>query len=125
MSRTPRMALLLLLLLGIVTAAASCSSKRRPRDERFPPITVEVENQNFYDATVYLLWQSDRRRLGVVGGNAKQSFTTNWGGPQVTVMIEMLAGRRYQSIPVGVSPGDDLVVEIPVAPERFHIYRRD
>jgi hypothetical protein len=123
MSRTTRPALLLLL--AIVMAAVSCSSKRRPREESFPPITVEVENQNFYDATVYLLWQSDRRRLGVAPGNATQSFTSSWRGPELTVMIEMLAGRRYQSIPIGVSPGDGLVVEIPVAPERFHVYRRD
>lgn len=123
MTHTRRPALLLLL--AIVTTATACSSRRRPRDETFPPITVEVENQNFYDATVYLVWQSSRRRLGVASGNARESFTTNWGGPEVTVMIEMLAGRRYQSIPIGVSPGDGLVVVIPVAPERFHVYRRD
>jgi len=122
MSRTPRLALLLLFAVGTVTA---CSSRRRPRDESFPPITVDVNNHNFYDATIYLLWQSNRRRLGVASGNGEQNFTTNWGGPEVTVVIEMLAGRRYQSIPIGVSPGDGLVVEIPVAPERFHVYRRD
>jgi len=122
MSRTPRLVLVLFLAAG---AVAACASNRRARDPSFPPITVEVNNQNFYDATVYLLWRSDRHRLGVAAGNGKETFTTNWGGPEVTVVIEMLAGRRYQSVPIGVSPGDDLVVEIPVAPERFHVYRRD
>jgi hypothetical protein len=122
MSRTPRL-VLLLFLAGV--AVAACSSRRRPRDESFPPITVQVNNQNFYDATIYLMWRSARHRLGVAAGNGKETFTTNWGGPEVTVVIEMLAGRRYQSIPIGVSPGDDLVVEIPVAPERFQVYRRD
>jgi hypothetical protein len=122
MSRTLRLALFLVLTIG---TAAACSSKRSPRDPPFPPVTVQVENQNFYDATVYVLWRSARRRLGVVSGNGQQTFSTRWGGPEVTFQIEMLAGRRYSSIPLGVSPGDDLVVEIPIAPGRFHVYRRD
>jgi hypothetical protein len=122
MSRTPRPVLLLFV---AAVAVAACSSNRRPRNESYPPVTVEVNNQNFYDATVYLMWHSSRHRLGVAAGNGKETFTANWVGPEVTVVIEMLAGRRYQSIPIGVSPGDGLVVDIPVAPERFQVYRRD
>lgn len=122
MSRIPRLTVFLVLSIGL---SAACSSRRPAREESFPPVTVRVDNQNFYDATVYMIWQSDRRRLGVVSGNGSENFTTNWHGPEVTVQIEMLAGRRYQYIPIGVSPGDRLVVEIPVAPERFHVYRRN
>jgi len=117
-----RLALLLLLALG---TAAACSSRRNRREASFPPIQVHVENLNFYDATVYLIWRSDRRRLGVVNGNGRQTFTSTWNGPDVTVEIELLAGRRYRGDTIGISPGDDLVLEIPAANvDRLRVYRR-
>lgn len=119
-----RLRLVLLLLLAFGTAAA-CSSRRNRRDTSFPPIQVHVENLNFYDATVYLIWRSDRRRLGVVNGNGRQTFTSTWNGPDVTVEIELLAGRRYRGDTIGISPGDDLVLEIPAANvDRLRVYRR-
>jgi hypothetical protein len=54
MKRLPAFGLVALLLV----VAASCSSRRsQQRDNNYPPIKVSIENQNFYDATVYLSWR--------------------------------------------------------------------
>jgi len=115
-----RAALALLILL----AAASCSSRRTQRTESYPPVKFTIQNLNFYDATVYLVWRSDRRRLGVVGGNSTQTFTSQWYGPEVQVELQMLAGSRVRSDRLGVNPGEEYVVEIPSDPNRLRIYRR-
>jgi hypothetical protein len=122
MTRMPWSGLLLVLLIGMT---ASCGMKRRNEGVIYPPIKVHVENQNFYDATVYLRWQGNRRRLGVTGGHGTESFTADWLGPEVTLEIALLAGQRYRGNTIGISPGDELVVVIPVDPGRFHVYRRD
>jgi hypothetical protein len=117
-----RLALLVVLVIG---AAAACSSRRNRRANLYPPVKIHVENLNFYDATVYAVWRSDRRRLGVVNGNGRQSFSSDWIGPDVTLEIELLAGRRYRSDTIGVSPGDDVILEIPASNvDRLRIYRR-
>jgi hypothetical protein len=113
-----------LLCIAVIAHSAACSSRRAQRTENFPPVKLEIINQNFYDATVYLLWRSDRRRLGVVGGNSRQSFTSQWYGPEVQVELQMLAGTRVRGDRFGVNPGDEFVIEIPSDPNRLRIYRR-
>lgn len=113
-----------LVLALVIGAVASCSSKRQARDASYPPVRVHVENQNFYDATIYLRWQGNRRRLGVTGGHGTETFTVDWLGPEVSFEVALLAGRSYRGNTMGVSPGDELVVVIPVDPARFHVYRR-
>jgi hypothetical protein len=113
------------ILLVLVLVATACSSRAANRtDESYPPIKIRVLNQNFYDATIYLVWRSDRRRLGVVGGNTEQSFTSQWYGPEIQVELQLLAGSRVRGDRLGISPGDELIVEIPSNPERFRVYKR-
>lgn len=116
-----RHALFLVLALG---STASCASKRKAGADDYPPVRVYVENQNFYDATVYLRWNGNQRRLGIAAGHDQENFTTAWLGPQVTLEISLLAGRRYRGDTIGVSPGDELVIVIPVDPAQFRVYRR-
>lgn len=114
-----------LLILLILVQATSCSSRRRnQRNDNFPPVKFSIQNLNFYDATVYLIWRSDRRRLGVVGGNSTKTFTSQWYGPEVQIELQMLAGSRVRSDRLGVNPGEEYVVEIPSDPNRLRIYRR-
>ncbi|MGH7500791.1 MAG: hypothetical protein ACREL7_03450 [Longimicrobiales bacterium] len=114
--------------IGLVVLAvlltASCSSRRGQQGNSYPPITVSIENQNFYDATVYLSWRGDRRRLGVVGGNTTQTFESPWFGPEVTIQIDLLAGGRRSGDPIGISPGEELVVQIPASIDRLRVIRR-
>lgn len=114
-----------LVLAPAICATVSCGSKRATTDSTYPPIQVHVENRNFYDATIYLRWQGNRRRLGIAGGHGTESFTADWIGPELTLEIALLAGQRYLGNTIGVSPGDELVVVIPVDPGRFHVYRRE
>jgi hypothetical protein len=109
----------------VILVAASCSSGRgRQQSSNYPPIKVSIENQNFYDATVYLSWRGDRRRLGVVGGNTTQTFESQWFGPEVTIQIDLLAGGRRTGDPIGISPGEELVVQIPANIDRLRVIRR-
>lgn len=114
-----------LLVLMVLLEATSCSTRRNgQRNENYPPVKFSIQNLNFYDATVYLIWRSDRRRLGVVGGNSTQTFTSQWYGPEVQIELQMLAGSRVRSDRLGVNPGEEFVVEIPSDPNRLRIYRR-
>ena len=120
-----RTARTVLLAIAIVALVASCSQRRsRRQTDNFPPITLQIDNQNFNDVTVYLVWGSDRRRLGVVNGNTRNTFTSRWNGPTFAVEVDVLAGNRYRGEQVSVNPGDEFVIEIPSSLDRFRVYRR-
>jgi hypothetical protein len=71
------------------------------------PVTIVVENQNFYDATIYLRWYNgERRRLGTVTGYTTREFDTRWVAPEVQVEVDLLAGGTYRGDRISVSPGE-------------------
>ncbi len=75
-------------------------------------ITIEVENHNFNDATLRAVARMERR-LGVVTGNGKQTFTIPW--PTVNdlqIRIDVLAGDRFTTNRVSVSPGESVFLTI-------------
>jgi hypothetical protein len=74
-----------------------------------PVITLRVENQNFYDATVYALSDGgERQRLGRVTGLSHSTFTFRWLHEEMRVIIQLLAGGSAVTQPVLVNPGDSL-----------------
>jgi hypothetical protein len=79
-----------------------------------PSIRVDVENQNFYDATIWVTPDGGiQRRVGSVVGNGRGSFEV----PMETTVgvifrIELLADGWCTTYPVTVSPGDALELEI-------------
>jgi hypothetical protein len=81
-------------------------------------VEFTIDNQNFYDATIYLRWNSDRRRLGNVTGFTKATFTTQWIAPMVRVEVDLLAGGTYRGDQIGVSPGERIEVQIPPQMDR-------
>jgi hypothetical protein len=98
---------------------AGCGARRTTvTDER---VTIVVDNQNFYDATVYLRWYSDRRRLGSVTGYTKREFDAQWQGPEVQVEVDLLAGGTYRGDRISVSPGETLEVELPPNLDRLRV----
>ena len=87
-----------------------------------PVITLRVENQNYYDATVYALSDGgDRQRLGQVTGLTHGTFSFRWPHNDLRVVIQLLADGSAVTQPVLVSPGDsvnlviqpDLNLQIP------------
>jgi hypothetical protein len=103
----PRLLIVLLLVIG------ACRSGRDADDEPGPergPATLEVENQNFLDMTVYVVEGGARQRLGVVRGN---STTT------LTIPERMIRGGasplRFLADPIG-QQGLPVTEEIVVEP---------
>ena len=79
-----------------------------------PIITLRVENQNYYDATVYALSDAgERQRIGQVTGLTHSTFTFRWLHNEMRVLIQLLADGSAVSPSVLVSPGDsvNLVIE--------------
>lgn len=107
------------LVLAATPLVSSCAKKAAPvaGDE---PVTIVVDNQNFYDATVYLRWYSDRRRLGNVVGYTKKEFETRWVGPEVQVEVDLLAGGTYRGDRISVSPGETIEVDLPPSLNRLN-----
>jgi hypothetical protein len=83
------------------------SGEEEPRPA--PILTLHVENQNFYDATLYALAPSgERQRLGIVTGNSQGTFTFRWPQDELRVIIQLLAGGSTATDPILVNPGDSL-----------------
>ena len=104
-------------------AGGGGGGNEEPRPE--PILTLYVENQNFYDATLYAFSPGgERQRLGNVGGNNHATFTFRWLQNELRVIIRLLAGCETATDNMLVSPGDslhliiqpDLHLKIPSAP---------
>lgn len=79
-------------------------------------IRINVENNNFNEATVRAVSRTERR-LGVVPGNGKESFTINWQTvDDLRIRIDILAGDRFTTNRVSVGPGETvhLTIQNPV-----------
>ena len=86
-------------------AAAAAETAPAPK----PIITLRVENQNYYDATVYAVSDGgERQRLGQVTGLTHGTFTFRWLHEELRVIIQLLAGGSTVSQPVLVNPGDSI-----------------
>ena len=75
MNRSFGVAMIVLL---VAALAAGCAKNRSPAAQS-DQVTIVVDNQNFYDATVYLRWYGDRRRLGDVGGFSRKGIPDAMG----------------------------------------------
>jgi hypothetical protein len=111
------------LLVLLPLAIGACHPAREAADDKPRPergsATLEVENQNFLDMTVYVVEGGARQRLGVVRGN---STTT------LTIPEQLIRGGasplRFLADPIGqeglpvteeivVQPGDAVQLVIP------------
>ena len=86
----------------------------RPDDAR-EPVRVEVENQNYYDATIYTIVSGERQRLGVVTGEQEATFSFPWNGPTARFLIHLVGAGTYTTETISVEPGDEL--KLVVAPD--------
>ncbi len=108
---------------AVALAACGRSVGGGPNDEFEPrrgqELTLEVRNQNFYDATLYAVWQSGLRyRLGTVSGNGKRTFTFRWQSLQLQIEIDLLSVGKHFTDPMPVDKGDELELVIEPALDR-------
>ena len=77
-------------------------------------VHVEVDNLNFYDATIYVLSGSGERRLGIVPGKTVKTFVARLVGPDdVRLRVRLLAGGSFTTDTMHTSPGETLLLIIP------------
>jgi len=89
-------------------------------------IRLDVENRNFYDATIYVIEdQGPARRVGDVVGNGTRSFQVRWeSAAAMSFRIDLLAGGSCTTPPVVVSPGEVLGLQIVSNVEASSAYCR-
>lgn len=100
----------LVLALGLSACALAGRHGRQGTPERPAPITLEVDNQNFYDADVYTVIGGQRMRLGTVTGESKAHFTFPWTPQDVGMQVHLVGVGTYNSDTMQVYPGDRLVL---------------
>ncbi len=112
----------LLALLILVLLAASCGPLARRGAGPGGPgrVPVEVENQNFYDATIYAIANGARVRIGQVGGNRSAILAAPFPATgQLGFEIRLLAIGAFTSHSVQVAPGDTVHLIVPADLHRY------
>ncbi len=106
------------ILLAVVVAVAGCAgTSELPNPfERgggaSRSIRIDVVNNNFNEATVRAVARTERR-LGVVQGNGRETFTLPWVSvDDLRIRIDVLAGDRFTTNRVSVGPGDQVHLTI-------------
>lgn len=113
-----------LVLLILPLAAISCASGQGTSDDPFSgpagdnqlrePVRLVVENQNTSDATLYAIWGAGTRiRLGRAQSLRTSRFEFQWRAPDLRIEARFLAGGTYVSLPLAVSPGEDVELILP------------
>jgi hypothetical protein len=74
-------------------------------------VTVEIDNENFSDVTIYWIRNQDTSnpgRVGYVTGFSKKTFTFRWSSGELEFRIDFLAGGSVFTQALAVDPGDSL-----------------
>ena len=105
-------------LLVLAATLPGCSKTPPKAVDPMEPAYLEVQNQSFYDMTVYAYRGGSRVRLGTVTGNTTHVFTipkslVNPGMPLRFLADPIGGGRAPYSEEIVVNPGDTLVLRIP------------
>lgn len=119
-------ALGLVLVLSLSACVVPGRQGRQPGLRRPAPISLDVDNQNFYDADVYALIGGQRIRLGMVTGEQKASFTFPWTPQNVSMEIHLIGGGTYRTDTLAVYPDDRLqLIIMPDLHTRVSVIRPD
>jgi hypothetical protein len=107
------------LTLALAISAIACKTGGASRKTNDGPVrtTIEVQNQDFNDMTVYVIVNGARTRLGIAPGNKTTVLTIPefllTGTSFVRFVCDPIGGRRTPvTEEVDVTPGDQLVMVI-------------
>jgi hypothetical protein len=105
-----------LLLLLVVACAGGSRGSPFDRSQNMDQVVLRVENQNTYEASIYLRPGGIRHLLGKVDSRGLQFFQFEWAAlTPLSLEIETLIGERYRPPPFPFTPG--IRVELMVASE--------
>ncbi len=77
---------------------------------RLPGLTVEVQNQNYYPATIHAYRAGGRRRLGYVEAYQTASFSFEWPAADLRFLIDFLAVGCIITESLAVYDDDNLLL---------------
>jgi hypothetical protein len=107
------------LVLALAIASLGCRTGHAARnaDDESVRTTIEVQNEDFNDMTVYVLVNGSRTRLGIAPGNKNTVLTIPAyllnGVPLMRFVANPIGGNRTPvSEEVDVNPGDQLEMVI-------------
>lgn len=113
-----------LMALGMAACASMSEPAERAADDPFEvargggtdEVLLTVENNDFRDATIYVLWNGARRRAGTVTGKTSETFRMEWRSEWVQLEVDFLGGGGYTTERVDVVQGDHLNFVIMLSP---------
>ncbi|MCG6989459.1 MAG: hypothetical protein LJF06_14950 [Gemmatimonadetes bacterium] len=114
-ARPSSLPILLLLLLPAGCASATGSANPFAAASGASRIHIKVQNDNFYDATIWAVVNGARQqKLGVVTGKQNADFTMAWTVPRILQLeIDLMTGNMScRTDALTVDPGDDLELQI-------------
>jgi hypothetical protein len=76
-------------------------------------VVIEIQNNNFQDATVFIVREGERRRLGVVVGKTDETFGIPWR-PNFLMRLEVrfLGGGSCATRDIQMEPGQRFVLAL-------------
>lgn len=118
-ARSPFATVVRCLALALAVGSLGCRTGNAPRSSDEEPLrtTIDVQNQDFNDMTVYVLVNGARTRLGIAPGHKTTVLTIPAyllsGTSFMRFVADPIGGNRTPvSEEVDVSPGDQLVMII-------------
>ncbi len=73
-------------------------------------LRVEVQNQNFYDVTIYAYRGGSRTRLGTVSTNHTEFFTFDWSLTEVRFLVDFLSAGCLLTASLPVHEDEELLL---------------
>jgi hypothetical protein len=72
-------------------------------------VLLTVQNNDFRDATIHVIWSGMKTRAGMVTGKTSETFRMDWRSEWARLEVDFIGDRGgYETETVGVNPGDHL-----------------
>lgn len=98
---------------ALVLGACASGRAQSPFGSERDSVELQVQNDNFSDATLHAFRGGERIRIGIVTGHTGETFQIDWRFTMpLRVEIDLLAGGRCVTRPLQVDPGDELYLRI-------------
>ncbi len=111
----------------LVAALSACAGRVGSAEVAEPRAgavaSVEVENQNFYDARIYLLTSGKRQWLGPVSGHSTEVFQFNLPQHDVRFEVTFVGAGAFITQEITTYDGDELLLVLMPDDHRLRLRR--